>query len=98
MGLGGEFQLAWHKAEAKMAEVPAVLEATGNIINRLDSQGIVSEATLSVHSYASPFDRFVVRLPPDAELSPGSARRLFDIAVGRKKGSGRAGRHWSKSD
>jgi hypothetical protein len=74
LGLGGEFQFAWHKAEAKIVEVPAVLEATGNILIRLDSQAIASEAALSVHSYASPFDRFVVRLPADAELSPAGAQ------------------------
>jgi hypothetical protein len=97
LGLGGEFQLAWHKAEAKIAEVPAVLEAAGNILIRLDSQGIISEATLSVHSYASPFDRFVVRLPTDAEFSPSSAPGYSILPLeGKRKRT--AGRQWSKSD
>jgi hypothetical protein len=90
LGLGGEFQLAWHKAEAKIAEVPAVLEAAGNILIRLDSQGIISEATLSVHSYASPFDRFVVRLPTDAEFSPSSAPGYSILPLeGKKEADGR---------
>ena len=90
LGLGGNFQLAWHKAEAKIIEVPAVLEATGNILIRLDSQGIVSEATLSVHSYASQFDRFIVRLPVDAELSPSSAPGYSILPLeGKKEADGR---------
>ncbi len=85
IGLGGEFQLAWHKADAKTVEVPAVLEATGDILNRLDSQGIVSEATLSLHSYTSPFDRFVVRLPADAELVPAGTPGYSILPLEGKK-------------
>jgi hypothetical protein len=90
LGLGGEFQLGWHKAEAKIVDVPAVLETTGNILIRLDSQGIISEATLLVHSYASPFDRFVVRLPADTELSPSSAPGYSILPLeGKKEADGR---------
>ena len=92
-GLGGEFQLAWHKAGAKTADVPAVLEATGDILNRLDSQGVVSEAILSLHSYALPFDRFTVRLPPDAELVPGGAADYSILPLDGKDEAGADARH-----
>ena len=87
LGLGGEFQLAWHKAGAPAAEVPAVLEAAVNILVRMDSQGITGEATLSVHSFASPFDRFVVRLPAGAELVPASAPGYSILPLEGKKES-----------
>ncbi len=74
LGLGGEFQLAWHKAGIPTAEVPPVLEASGNILARLDNQGITSEADLTVHSYGAPLDRFVVRLSPQSELTSGNTQ------------------------
>ena len=58
LGLGGEFQLAWHKAGEKTSEVPPVLEAIGKILARLDNQGVTSEADISVHGHGTPFDRF----------------------------------------
>ena len=70
LGLEGDLQLAWHKIGDRVAEVSTVLEATANILARLDNQGISSEAILTVRSYGSPFDRFVVRLPPDADFTP----------------------------
>jgi hypothetical protein len=85
LGLGGEFQLAWHKAGAPAADVPAVLEADVNILARMDSQGITGEATLSVHGFASPFDRFVVRLPAGAELVPASAPGYSILPLEGKK-------------
>jgi hypothetical protein len=85
LGLGGEFQLAWHKAGDRVAEVPAVLEATGNILARMDNQGVTSKATLSIHSYSSPFDRFVVRLPTDAELTPVNTPGYSILPVEGKK-------------
>ncbi len=72
LGVGGEFELAWHKAGDRVAEIPPILETTGNISVRFDNRGITSEATLAVHSYSSPFDRFAVRLPPGAEVLPGN--------------------------
>ena len=65
----GEFQLAWHGPDANGADVPAVLEAVGTILARFDGRGVYSEAALSVRSLGAAFDRFVVLLPPGAELA-----------------------------
>ena len=73
LGLSGDFELTWYKAGDRPAEVPAVLEAVGAMASRIDSRGINEEATLSVKSYGAAFDRFRVRLPPDAVLVPGNA-------------------------
>ncbi len=66
--LTGDFQLAWNKPAALGAETPAVLEVVGTVLARLDGRGITSEATLSVRSLGAAFDRFAVRLPPEAEF------------------------------
>ncbi len=66
--LTGDFQLAWNKPAVLGEETPAVLEAIGTVLARLDGRGITSEATLSVRSLGAAFDRFSVRLPPEAEF------------------------------
>ncbi len=73
LGLSGDFDLSWHKASDRPAEVAAVLEAVGAVAVRMDSRGISEEATLAVKSYGAAFDRFRVRLPQDAVLVPGNA-------------------------
>ena len=70
-GLGGDFQLAWRKSRPASLETPIVLEATGTVLATLDGRQISDEATLSVRSRGGAFDRLTMRLPPEAELSPG---------------------------
>lgn len=72
VGLGTDFQVAWHKANPQAAETPVVLESSATALVRLDGHSITADATLSVRSYGAPFDRFTVRLPPDAELTAGN--------------------------
>ena len=72
VGFGGDFQLTWHKPSPRIAETPAVLEAVGAVLVRIDGRSITSDATLSVRSFGAAFDRFTVQLPPDAELTPTS--------------------------
>ena len=81
LGLGGDFELTWFKAGARLAEVPAVLEAVGAVTSRIDSRGINMDATLSVKSYGAAFDRFRVRLPPGAELASNSPSGYAVVAV-----------------
>ncbi len=77
LGLGGALTLAWK--ETKGAESsPPVLEATGDVLARIDSRSVQFEAVLSVRSFGAEFDRFRVKLPPRA--------------VGRRR-AGRAGIH-----
>ncbi|MGA2067221.1 MAG: hypothetical protein ABSG86_19775 [Thermoguttaceae bacterium] len=72
VGLGGDFELSWHRPEARVAETPAVLEVQGILAARLDNRGVDAEATLTVRSYGRLFDSFRVRLPQDADLVPGT--------------------------
>jgi hypothetical protein len=73
VGLGGDFQLSWHKPRPHPAEQPLVLEAAGTVLARMDRRTVSAEATLSVRSYGAPFDRFRVRLPPGMSLTPAPA-------------------------
>jgi len=72
LGLAGNFELAWHKPDGRVAKVQTVLEVEGTILTRIEDRGIETSATLRVESYGAPFDRFQVRLPPGAELTPGN--------------------------
>jgi hypothetical protein len=71
-GLTGDFELSWRKAGDASASSPMVLEAVGSVLARLDDRGISSEAALTLRSYGAPFDRFTVRLPEGAELTPAN--------------------------
>ncbi len=81
LGPSGDFELSWSKGSGRLAEVPAVLEAVGAIASRIDSRGINEDATLSVKSYGAAFERFRVRLPPDAVLVPGTASAYTVVPV-----------------
>jgi hypothetical protein len=70
-GLNGDFELSWHPSDA-VAGKSAALEATGNISAHLDARGVETEATFTVRSYGEAFNRFRIRLPPEATLVPGS--------------------------
>jgi len=72
VGLGGDFQLTWRKANPHASEKPLVLEANGSVLSRLDGRSITAEAALSVRSYGGAFDRLTVRLPPEMELTPSN--------------------------
>ena len=72
VGLGGDFQLAWHKTSPRAKPTPLVLEATGTVLTRLDGRSISAEAALSVRSYGEAFDRFTVRLPPGMDFLSGN--------------------------
>ncbi|MGO9115397.1 MAG: hypothetical protein ACLP9L_39810 [Thermoguttaceae bacterium] len=80
VGLNGDFELSWHSADAAPGRM-AALEAFGNIATRLDGRGVETEATFSVRSYGDAFDRFQIRLPPDAEFVPGAASGYTLTAV-----------------
>jgi len=73
VGLAGDFQLAWRKTSPREAEAALVLEASGTILTKLSARSIATEAVLSVRSHGAPFDRFTVRLPPEAEWSGGKS-------------------------
>ncbi len=87
LGLGGALTLAWK--ETKGAESsPPVLEATGDVLARIDSRSVQFEAALSVRSFGAEFDRFRVKLPPRA-MGRRRARRA-GIHAGRQRRRGAA--------
>ncbi len=67
VGTGGELDVAWHAADSQVASLPAVLEASGTQLVRIDGRSINTEAKLTVRSSGGDFDRFQVRLPPGAD-------------------------------
>ncbi|MEN6449943.1 MAG: hypothetical protein ABFC96_05595 [Thermoguttaceae bacterium] len=68
VGLPSDFQLAWRKRSSAATDAAPVLEASGTVLARLDGRGISTEATLTVRSLTTAFDRFLVRLPADTAL------------------------------
>ena len=69
---GGDFELAWRRSGAEVAEVQPVLEATATIVAQIDTRSVDTSAVLTVRSLAAPFDAFRVHLPPQSELLPAS--------------------------
>lgn len=72
VGLDGDFALAWHASDLTIATPPRVLEAVGEVLVRLDKDGVNTEATLRVRGHGAALDGFRVRLPKGAQLLQGS--------------------------
>lgn len=86
LGLGGDFELAWHEAASRTTQTPPVLEATGAVLARVDSRSVNSEARLTVRSHGGPFDRFRVLLPEEAELIAGTPSGYSVLPVSSEAG------------
>ena len=76
VGLGGDFQLAWHKASPRAAETPVVLESAATILTRLDGHAITAEALLSVRSYARPIRPVLRATAPRRRTRDRQPRRV----------------------
>ncbi len=81
VGLGGELDVAWHAAEAQVAGLPTVLEATGAVQIHINGRNVSSDAKLTVRSLGGEFDRFQVRLPPGAECTDAAQAGISLVAV-----------------
>ncbi len=68
LGLDGLLEFSWHSAERQGSTAPTALEATGDVVVRVNGPNIRSEARLLVRSFGGQFDTFRVRLPPQATL------------------------------
>jgi hypothetical protein len=68
VGANGLVELAWRPPGDVAAATPAVLEASGSAIAKIDGRSVGFEARLSVRSFGGLFDRFRLRLPPGATL------------------------------
>ncbi|MHB9045983.1 MAG: hypothetical protein ACYC35_08590 [Pirellulales bacterium] len=91
-GLGGDFSLSWREAANVSGSASAVLEATGEILSRVDSRSVGTEARLTVRSLTGPFDRFRVRLPQGAEPVIGNPSEYTLVPVVEKASEGAAAR------
>jgi len=81
LGVGRDFELSWRKTASQPAEAMAALEATGNILAKVDERGLDLETRLSVLSKNGTFEAFRVRLPkgadpPSSSSSPYAIRSL----------------------
>jgi hypothetical protein len=72
-GLRGDFEFRWRKAGPVVPDATLVLEAITNVVVRLDSSRVLSEASLTVRSYGAPCEGFRVRLPPGSKLVASSS-------------------------
>jgi hypothetical protein len=66
IGLGGPLALEWKEKSASQSAL--VLEASGEILARVDSRTVQFDAALSVRSMSAPFKHLKVLLPPGAQL------------------------------
>lgn len=69
VGLGGEFELTWGRAEARPAESQAVLDATGTVQVKVNGRSLDADVRLAVRSLGGPFESFIIRLPKGVELA-----------------------------
>ncbi|WP_425616215.1 hypothetical protein NA78x_006154 [Anatilimnocola sp. NA78] len=71
VGPTGELQLAWQAGRAPSPEAKPTLEASGEIIVRVESRSRISaEARLKLRTLGKPMETITVRLPPDMQLVP----------------------------
>jgi len=89
MGLGSECDVAWHAAASQVANLPTILEASGNLLVRINGRSVNTEAKLNVRSFGGEFDQFQVRLPPGADYvgtpQPGASLIAVDAEASRGK-------------
>lgn len=81
VGASGLVELAWRLPGSDTAATPAVLEASGSTIAKIDGRRVGFESRLSVRSFSGVFDRFRVRLPPGATLIGSSPASVNVSAV-----------------
>jgi len=80
-GISGEFDLTWLASDNQVARLPIVLESSAAMTVRVDGRSINSDAKLTVRSSGGEFDRFQVRLPPDAEYVATPQTGITLVAV-----------------
>ncbi len=68
LGLNGPVVLAWRSPSAEGGSSSLPLDATGQILVRIDSRRVQFDCHLTVSSLGAPFDKCRVKLPPEAEL------------------------------
>lgn len=87
-GLGGRLTIGWKTRDPRLTRSAPTLEATGQILARIDSHSVQFDATLSVRSRRTEFDRIHIRLPPGAQLVPAErADTGYTISASGEAGS-----------
>ncbi|MDE0938421.1 MAG: hypothetical protein OSA43_00545 [Pirellulales bacterium] len=67
-GIAGELRVAWRPTLVRNAPRMQALDVVGLQRIRMDGGLIRTEADLKIQSFAGPFDRFRVKLPPGSRL------------------------------
>ncbi|MEE2780737.1 MAG: hypothetical protein VX431_00915 [Planctomycetota bacterium] len=84
-GIAGEMQLAWRPALVRNAPRMQALDVAGRQRIEMDGGQIRTEAVLRIQSFAGPFDRFRVKLPPESRLLRESAEG-YSIQINEQEG------------
>jgi hypothetical protein len=87
-GLGGPLALAWKEGAGTVTTATSRLVAEGQVLVELDSHSARFDATLNVRSLAEEFDRFQVKLPPEANRLSGETSNAGYALSGGADGDG----------
>ncbi len=71
VGLRGNGWISWQKPSRTGDARANLIEATGEILVRINGYSVNSEAALQIRGHGRPFDRFQIRLPAGSELVSG---------------------------
>ncbi len=69
LGMDGPLTLAWRSNTGMPESRLNALDATGQILARIDGRHVQFDCRLTVSSLGSSFDKFHIKLPPETELS-----------------------------
>jgi len=81
LGLGGQFELTWQPPGQEQAKPTPMLEATGATLVEMEVGAVRWTTTLSVRSFAAPFERFRVRLPAGASLASSNNSQVTIVPL-----------------
>lgn len=71
VGPTGDLQIGWQRGRASAADIKPTLDATGEIVVRVESRNRLSaEARLKLRAVGKPLEVVTVRLPPGMQLAP----------------------------
>ncbi len=83
VGVGTNLQLAWRVDDDRPPTAPAVFEARGSILVKVEGlRGITTERQLTLRSSNGPLDSFRVKLPPGARPVLGKQPTYAVFRVG----------------
>ena len=78
----GDFEVRWHDKQYAQVRERVILQVeNGNIIARVNSTGVVFDATIPVQSTGGAFDSFSLKLPQGAVFRPTQATETSEYQI-----------------